>query len=187
MIRLLAALALAAALPAEAHVFGADGAGAASGFLHPFGGLDHLLAMVAVGAWAARLGGRAVWLLPLSFAGTMIVGGALGMAGVPLPSVETGIALTVVLLGLFVAFAWAPPLPLAAALVAMFALLHGHAHGTELPETANPAGYAAGFVAATLILHGIGVALGLSLRGITVARVAGAGTALAGLALLIGL
>lgn len=186
MIRLVAALLLAAALPAHAHVFGAHGAGFAAGFVHPFGGLDHMLAMVAVGAWAARLGGRAVWALPLAFAGTMVAGGVLGAAGVPLPSVETGIALTVVLLGLFVAFAWAPPAPIAAVLVALFALLHGHAHGTELSQAADAAGYAAGFVIATLLLHGAGVAGGLALRPLPAMRLAGAATAAAGLVLMVG-
>lgn len=186
MIRLVAALLLAAALPAHAHVLGAQGAGFAAGFAHPFGGLDHVLAMAAVGAWAARLGGQALWALPLAFAGTMAAGGALGVAGVPLPGVETGIALTVVLLGLFVAFAWAPPVPLAAGLVALFALLHGHAHGTELPQAADAAGYAAGFLIATLLLHGAGIAGGLALRPLPAIRLAGAATAVAGLALVIG-
>ena len=138
--------------------------GFVSGFLHPLTGLDHIAAMVAVGLWGAFLGAPAMWVLPVIFPMVMAFGGALGILGVPLPGTETGIALSGVLLGLAVAFAARPPLWAAGTLVGIFAIFHGHAHGTELPHAANAVTYAVGFVVATGLLHLGGIAIGLLTR-----------------------
>lgn len=177
---------------AEAHPGHGKAGGLAQGFLHPFGGLDHVLAMVAVGLLAARLGGRALWLVPLAFLGMMGAGGALGAAGVALPFVESGIALSVVVLGLCVASGLALPKAAAAALAGLFAVFHGYAHGAEMPESAAGLAYGAGFVGASLILHLAGLGLGLALgraapdRTLGMARAAGGAMALAGMAMLGG-
>jgi urease accessory protein len=155
-------LALGAALsPVLAHDASAIGVGFTAGFAHPFGGLDHVVAMVAVGLWGAFLGQPAVWLLPVVFPLVMAFGGALGVAGVPIPSVEIGIALSAVVLGLMVAGAQRPPLWIAALIVGAFAIFHGHAHGTELPRQVSALDYSAGFVIATGLLHLAGIALSL--------------------------
>jgi len=187
----LALLLLAA--PAGAHTFGADGAGLAAGLAHPVLGADHLLAMLGVGLWAALIGGRAAWLLPLLFPAAMVAGAALALAGAALPGVEAGVALSVLLVGLGVALAWQPGLGAASVLVAAFALLHGHAHGAELPEAASPVLYGLGFVAATLALHGLGLGLGVAARrlgrgpdGGRLARAGGSAIAAAGLLMLVG-
>jgi urease accessory protein len=172
---------------AQAHTPGAIGAGLAEGFAHPMFGLDHVLAMVAVGLWAAQLGGRAVWQVPLSFMAMMAVGGAAGLAGFDLPAIEIGILGSLLALGALVATAARLPTGLGAALVGFFAFFHGFAHGAEMPEAASAALYALGFVAATGLLHGIGVVLGLSLQSRTAAwivRAGGAGVAATGLVLL---
>lgn len=176
--------------PALAHT-GHDGAsGLAAGFAHPFSGLDHLLAMAAVGLWALQQGSRrALLLLPAAFVLPMALGFGLAFAGLALPVVETGIALSVLILGLLVAFAAKPPLAVAAALTAVFALLHGHAHGSELPQADMAASYAAGMVGATALLHGLGLlgarlAEQLALPALT--RAAGAAAALTGLVILVG-
>jgi urease accessory protein len=140
---------------------GHDGASLASGFLHPLGGVDHIIAMVAVGLLAARLGGRAVWLVPASFVATMAVAGLAGAMGVGLPYVETGIAVSVVVLAAVAVLGTAMPVAVAMGLVAFFAVFHGYAHGAEMPETMSGLAYGAGFVAATALLHGVGIALGL--------------------------
>ncbi len=140
---------------------GHDGASLVSGFIHPLGGVDHIIAMVAVGLLAARLGGRALWLVPASFVATMALAGLAGMAGAGLPYVETGIALSVVVLGAVAAFGVAMPVAAAMGLVAFFAAFHGYAHGMEMPETASGLAYGAGFIAATALLHGVGIGLGL--------------------------
>lgn len=151
--------------PVGAHeAFDAAG-GFVSGFGHPLRGLDHLIAMVAVGLWGALLGAPALWLLPVAFPLMMAVGGVLGIAGVALPAVETGIAVSGVVLGAAVAAAWRPPLVVAAVIVAVFALLHGHAHGTELPSSASPLAYSLGFVLATGLLHVAGIGIGAAARG----------------------
>jgi urease accessory protein len=176
----------ATASGAAAHTFGAQGAGFAQGFLHPFGGIDHLLAMVAVGLWAAQRGGRALWAVPAAFVAMMAVGGVAGASGVTLPLVELGIAVSLVVLGAAVAFSIRLPIAAAAALVGLFALFHGHAHGAELPETASALAYGLGFVAATASLHGLGVAIGVLLKrdaGKLFVRVGGAGIAATGLLL----
>lgn len=171
-----------------------SGTGSVGGFLsglaHPVFGWDHVVAMVAVGLWGAFLGRPAIWLLPIVFPLVMAVGGALGVAGVALPAVETGIALSSLVLGLMVAFAIKPPLTIAAVLVGIFAIFHGHAHGTELPEAANPIAYAVGFVIATGSLHLLGIALGYLTRvkhGEYIVRGAGAMIALIGTAFLTGM
>lgn len=186
-----AAVALSA-LPAvaHAHVSGAHDAGFVHGFLHPVGGLDHLLAMVAVGLWAAQRGGAALWALPAAFVTAMIGGGLLGMGGIDLPAVEIGIAGSVIALGALIALRSRLPLPGAVAAVALFALFHGHAHGAEMPEAASPLLYGLGFALATALLHGAGVAAALSVRrslqggaGALALRGAGALIGLGGVAL----
>jgi urease accessory protein len=130
------------------------------GFTHPLFGPDHVIAMVAVGLWGAFLGAPAIWLLPVVFPLVMAFGGALGVVGVPLPGVETGIAISAVMLGAMVALAARPPLWIAAVLVGAFAIFHGHAHGAELPIGADAVAYSIGFVVATGTLHLTGIALG---------------------------
>jgi urease accessory protein len=172
--------------PDHTHGFGA-------GFLHPVSGIDHVLAMVAVGLFAATLGGRALLLVPASFVGMMALGGALGMSGFGLPFVEAGIGASVVVLGLAVAFRWTLSASFAMALVGVFAVFHGHAHGAETPESAAGLAFAAGFVAATAMLHAAGMALGVSAgrvftgHGDRMIQAAGGATALAGVGLLAGM
>lgn len=173
----------AAAHPAFAHTYGAAGGGLAHGFFHPLGGWDHLLAMLAVGVWAAQLGGRAVWAAPAAFLGGLISGAIIGMAGIELLAVETGILASLVVVGLLIALAIRLPLPGGLALVAVFGLVHGHAHGTELPETASPLLYGLGFVSASILLHVLGVALGAAARRLSLPllRLGGGAVAAAGL------
>jgi urease accessory protein len=173
---------------ALAHEGGVAG-GLASGFTHPIFGLDHVVAMVAVGLWGAFLGQPAIWLLPVVFPVVMAFGGLLVISGVPIPAVETGIAASAVALGAMVALALRPPLWVAAVLVGAFAIFHGHAHGAELPQAANPLAYGVGFVVATGLLHLSGIALGLLARrpaGLRAVRVGGGAIACAGLYFLVG-
>jgi len=161
---------------AVAHPFH-PGAGFGAGFSHPFAGLDHLLAMVAIGLWAAQFGGRWVWAIPLAFVTTMTAGGALGFAGLTLPLLEPMIAASVLVLGLLTVLR--VRLHVAGVLlVAAFALFHGVAHGTELPATAGTLPYAAGFAVATTLLHLLGLAVGYHAK--LAARWAGAPIAIAG-------
>jgi len=148
---------------ALAHEVTDMGHGLISGFMHPLLGLDHVLAMVAVGIWGAQLGRPAIWVLPVSFPIVMAFGGVLGLAGIPMPAVEIGIALSALVLGALVLMYRTITVPLSAAVVvvSIFALCHGHAHGTEIPHAANPATFALGFVLGTGLLHTAGVALGL--------------------------
>ena len=172
------------ALPALAHVQEGQAAGFLTGLAHPVSGLDHVLAMIAVGLWGAQLGAPALWLLPVTFPLVMAFGGLLGLLGIPLPGVEVGIALSALALGLAVATSWRPPLAVAALLVAAFAVFHGHAHGTELPEGQSGLTYSIGFVVATGLLHLAGIAIGVIHRwpaGRTVLRLLGAGVAAGGL------
>ncbi len=134
--------------------------GFVSGFMHPISGLDHVVAMLAVGLWGAFLGKPALWILPITFPLVMAFGGALGVAGVPIPFIETGIALSDIVLGLVVLFALRPPLWVAGLTVGFFAIFHGYAHGVELPNAANPLIYSIGFVIATGLLHLVGIAIG---------------------------
>ena len=149
---------------ASAHSESGGIGGFISGFKHPLTGLDHVVAMVAVGLWGAFLGGRAMWTLPVVFPMVMAFGGALGVLGIPLPGVETGIALSGIVLGLMVCLAAKPPLWVATAIVGIFAIFHGHAHGTELPSAANPITFAVGFVVSTGLLHLAGIAFGLLVK-----------------------
>lgn len=189
--RLLAAAALTATAAAvQAHETAGLAGGFASGVMHPILGFDHVLAMVAVGLWGAFLGAPALWLLPVVFPMVMAVGGALGVLGVPVPLVETGIAASALVLGAMVLFAVRPPIWVAALIVGAFAVFHGHAHGTELPAAANPLAYSAGFVLSTGALHAVGIAFGLLLRwpqGRLAVRAGGAVIALAGVGLLVRL
>ena len=176
--------------PALAHTGGHAATGFAAGFTHPFSGLDHLLAMATVGLWAIQQGSRrALVLLPGAFVSAMALGFTLAFAGIALPVVETGIALSVLILGLLVAFAAKPPLAAATVLISVFALVHGHAHGSELPQAEMAATYAAGMVGATGLLHGLGLlgarlAEQVALPALT--RAAGAAIALTGLVVLVG-
>ena len=183
-------LLLCFAASANAHSGEGITGGFISGFLHPLSGLDHLLAMVAVGIWGATLGRPLVWALPVAFPMLMVVGGVLGIAQVPLPFVEVGIAASVIVLGLSIASAWRAPMVIAVAIVAVFGVFHGHAHGTELPKTAAPAAYAAGFVISTGLLHLAGIAIGLVKglpRGGQVLRASGGVIAAAGVWILAGM
>jgi urease accessory protein len=182
-------LLLLTATAASAHTGDAAGAGFVTGFTHPLLGWDHVAAMVAVGLWGAFLGAPAIWVLPVAFPLVMALGGALGVAGVPLPGIETGIAASALVIGLAVALAARPPLWVAAAIVALFAVFHGHAHGTEMPAAADPIAYAAGFVIATGLLHLAGIAFGLLAArpaGRIAVRAAGGVIALGGAAFLAG-
>jgi urease accessory protein len=180
----LATLLSLASAPAFAHA----GAGTASdfthGFMHPLGGLDHVLAMVTVGLFAALLGARALWAVPMSFVGMMVVGGTLGFLGVAVPAVEIGILASIIVLGTMVALG--KPLPVLAAmgLVGVFAVFHGYTHGAEMPMEAGALTYGLGFALATAMLHATGIFAGLSLRGHrAITRVAGGAVAAAGLVL----
>lgn len=177
------------AAAAQAHTGEGIPGGLISGFLHPLLGWDHVVAMVAVGLWGVFLGRPAIWILPVVFPLVMAFGGALGVAGMPLPEVEAAIALSGVILGLLVAFGARAPLWAAAAIVGGFATFHGHAHGTELPATASPYAYALGFVVATGVLHLAGIAFGhLANRpwGSYAVRTAGVVIAAVGVAFLTG-
>lgn len=184
----LAALAVTAA-PAFAHLNPEEHGSFMAGFSHPLFGLDHILVMVAVGLWAAQIGGKALWGVPAAFVATMAIGFGLALAGVDLPFVEPAILASVVALGLLVAMAVKLDTAASAAIVAVFALFHGHAHGGEL-GSAGALEFGAGFVVATALLHVAGIGLGLGIArlsgGGTAARILGAVTALAGLVLAFG-
>lgn len=169
---------------AFAHAGHAAAFGFSSGFLHPFGGLDHVLAMIAVGLLAAQLGGRALWLVPGTFVTVMALAAAAGVAGVPLPGTEYGILLSIVAISLPVAFALGMPVTLAMLLVGVFAIFHGHAHGAELPAGVEAAPYVAGFALATALIHAAGISFGLALgrlaMGRPALRIAGGAIVLAG-------
>jgi urease accessory protein len=195
-LRLPLLIALATALTpslAWAHVGVAGTSSFSHGLLHPIGGLDHVLAMVAVGMFAANLGGRALWAVPATFVAIMAVGGFLGIQHVGLPYVEIGIGLSVVILGLVVALQVQWPVAAAMALVGVFAVFHGHAHGSEMPFDASGASYAAGFLIATALLHAAGIAIGIGLQSIDAlyrhrtAQVGGGAMVLAGIGLLAGI
>jgi urease accessory protein len=185
---LAAGLSLLAA-PAYAHIGVGDTSSFAAGIAHPLLGLDHLLVMIAVGAWAALKGGRALWAWPVAFVSVMLIGGGLAMAGVAVPFVEPAILASVVALGLLVALAVDLPVWLGGAIVGLFALFHGHAHGTEIPVSAGGLDYAAGFALATAGLHLVGNAMmsGFGGRFRSLARAAGAVSAAVGVGLLAGL
>ena len=148
-------------LSAWAHVESGQAGGFGSGLLHPVSGLDHVLAMVAVGLWGAQLGQPAVWVLPVAFPMMMALGGMLGLIGVPVPGIEIGIAVSAIVLGALILAEMKVPPAAAMGIVAFFALFHGHAHGTELAPGQNAILYSLGFVIATGTLHAIGIAFGL--------------------------
>lgn len=189
----LAALAALASGFAFAHVDAGTTVGFVHGFGHPLGGVDHLLAMVAVGIFAAGLGGTALWAVPLAFMAFMLVGGAMGIGGIGVPLVEAGIALSIVVLGTAVALRRPWPMAAAMAMVALFAIFHGHAHGTEMPANASGVAYAFGFVGATGLLHLVGIVIGLGIgrAGAVYAprltQVGGAAVAVAGVGVLVGM
>ncbi|HEY4920385.1 MAG TPA: HupE/UreJ family protein [Xanthobacteraceae bacterium] len=172
-------------LPGHTHDF-------ADGVLHPLTGLDHILAMVAVGLFAAQLGGRALWAVPASFVTVMAAAGLAGMSGIALPLTETGIALSIVALGGVIALRVSMPLAAAMAMVGFFAVFHGYAHGVETPDNASGLLYGLGFVTATALLHGLGVGIGLAVGriqgvyGRNLVRVAGSVAAMIGVAMLAG-
>lgn len=173
------ALALLLLIPqtAAAHV-GEHAGGFWSGLTHPLGGVDHVLAMVAVGLWAALNGGRAMWAMPAAFVAAMLAGGAAGFAGLAVPGIEPAILASILCIGLAVAFAVRLPLGLAVAALAVFGAAHGVAHGAEGPAS-GMAVYAAGFALATLGLHGLGLMLGRAVQRLPI-RVLGGLTAAAG-------
>jgi len=192
---ILSSLILAAfAGSAEAHVGVGSTSGFMHGFMHPLSGLDHMLAMTAVGLFAARLGGKALWLVPAAFVAMMAVGGAMGISGLGLPGVEFGIAASVIVLGAAVALDFSLPTAAAMGLVGFFALFHGHAHGAEMPVDASGFTYGIGFMLATALLHAFGIGLGLGIgrfatrSGSTlVLRAAGTAMVAAGVGLMAGL
>ncbi len=157
--------------------------------MHPITGIDHVIAMVAVGLWGGILRAPAIWILPIVFPLMMAVSGAAAIAGMPLQGVEAGIALSGIVLGLSVLSAFRPPLWVAATIVGVFAVFHGYAHGAELPSSTDPVAYAVGFVVATGMLHLIGIGVGqlaMSKSGMTVVRALGAAIAIGGTAYLTG-
>ncbi|GLH76061.1 urease accessory protein UreJ [Bradyrhizobium sp. SSBR45G] len=167
MLQTVASVALLSAVsisPSLAHEQSGVGGGLASGLLHPLTGLDHLIAMVAVGIWGAQLGGVAIWVLPVVFPLVMALGAVVGILKIGLPVPELVIALSALILGLAVALRIRVPFAAAAAIVAVFAIFHGHAHGAELPSSANPLAYGCGFVVATGLLHACGITLGALAR-----------------------
>jgi len=156
----LAGAGLACPGTAAAHIGTGLAGGFAPGFMHPLSGLDHLLAMVCVGLWGAFLGRPLIHVLPIVFPAMMAGGAVLGMLGVPVPPVEVGVALSVLVLGGCIALAIQAPVWAASLIVAMFAVFHGYAHGRELPSAADPIGYSAGFMLATGLLHVLGIGIG---------------------------
>lgn len=180
-------------IPAFAHIpeEGLVG-GFAQGYVHPLFGWDHVAAMIAVGIWGALLGGRAVWILPVVFPFIMVIGGIMGMVGVPLPEISIlyGIALSSIIIGLAIVLRWTPPLILTAIIVGLFAVFHGFAHGQNMPSASSPISYGIGFVLGSGTLHLIGIIFGMLDRyswGLTLLRIGGAIIALTGFAVLFGL
>jgi urease accessory protein len=186
---ILPALLLASVVPSSAfaHLEGSSaGAGFLTGFLHPLGGADHVLAMLAVGMWGAQLGNPAIWVLPVAFPQVMALGGVAGILGLPLPAIEVGVTVSVIVLGSMIALEQRPPLWAASLIVAFFAVFHGYAHGAELPGKAGAVAYSAGFVTATGLIHLTGIGIGLVVKlphGARVLRAGGGAIAVAGLLL----
>jgi urease accessory protein len=171
---------------AHAHVGSGEMGGFLHGVSHPLTGIDHLCAMIAVGLWAAQTGGRTIWTVPLAFVSVMLLGGASGLTGVHFPLAETGIAVSVLMLGVFIAAAVRLRLPASILIVGLFALCHGYAHGAEMPATASALGYAGGFALTTALFHLAGIGLGVGLEKIASAkfvRFAGGAIGLCGIGL----
>jgi urease accessory protein len=169
-----------------AHTGVGDASGFMHGFGHPLGGMDHLLAMVALGLWAAQLGGKASWVLPCTFVGVMILGGVLGFSGVSIPFIEEGILVSVLILGILVAGAFRFSLAYCVLIAGFFAMFHGHAHGAEMPAETGAALYSIGFALATAMLHGAGIGLGILMQKTkqpVVIRFAGGAICASGLAI----
>lgn len=178
--------ALCALLPisALAHTGVGQATGFGAGFIHPASGADHLLAMIAVGLWAAQMRERAAWTVPGIFVGMMLAGGALGMSGVPVPYIEAGVLASVLVLGVLVAGAFKLPLAVSGILVGIFAVFHGYAHGAEMPIASDAISYSAGFALATSSLHAVGILAGTGLRKLNIeklTRLAGGAIALSGI------
>jgi urease accessory protein len=186
---LMTILLLVAMQPLAAHTTGGAIGGLGSGLGHPFIGVDHLLAMLAVGMWAYQLGGSSVWKIPLAFVVTLLAGAGIGLAGLSLPFIEPVIAASVMVFGLLIAMRYRVAPVLACLMVALFALFHGYAHGIEMPLATSPLTYVAGFSIATIGLHGLGVMLAYVIHRTThtmLLRVGGMGLASTGLLLLLG-
>lgn len=149
---------------AFAHTGIATTAGFANGFYHPIGGFDHLLAMVAVGLWAAQLGGRSLWIVPGTFVAVMIGGGILGLSGIEIPFIEQGILLSVLIMGILIAGTFQFSTSVNVLTVSLFALFHGHAHGAEMPQMVGAISYCSGFILATFGLHSLGIGIGTGLQ-----------------------
>jgi len=182
-----AGLFLGAAGPVYAHAEQGVAGGLVSGFLHPILGFDHLVAMVAVGLWGAQLRAPAIWVLPVAFPLVMTMGALIGVAGVPLPLVEIGVSISAIVLGAVVLARVTPALPVAAAIVSIFAVFHGYAHGAELPHAVNALAYGIGFVVSTGTLHACGIVVGLLEnvpRGTSIVRGCGAVVAIVGVVFL---
>lgn len=176
---------------ASAHVGVGDAHGFVHGFSHPLSGIDHILAMLAVGLLAVQLGGRTLWLVPLTFVSAMALAGIVGTAGIKVPFVEIGIGMSVVVMGLAIASRLSLPTLVAMSLVGFFAIFHGHAHGTEMTESVSGLAYGVGFVCATALLHAIGVGTGLvigkasHLYSRPIVQIAGGAMTISGIAILI--
>jgi urease accessory protein len=162
---LVIAIAITLLIPsvANAHTGIGHPTGFWQGLTHPIGGLDHILAMVAVGLWAAQMGGKALWMVPSTFVVVMVGSSFLGHFGLPLPGIEQGILASDFILGLLLLFAARLPLALSAGIVGLLAIFHGYAHGAEMPETASGLAYGCGFIISTALLHSTGIAIGLGI------------------------
>jgi urease accessory protein len=175
------------------HVGVRDTNGLVHGFSHAASGIDHTLVMVAVGLFAAHLGGRALWLVPLTFVSMVALAGVVGMTGAPLPFVEIGIGLSVVVLGLAIAFQINPSVQACMALVGFFAVFHGHTHGAEMPLDVSGIEYGIGFICATVLFQTVGIILGLTVRctgqvhSQRILHVGGGAIAIAGVAMIAGI
>jgi urease accessory protein len=168
---------------AHAHVGAGETSGLLHGMGHPLSGLDHICVMVAVGLWAAQMGGRAIWAIPLTFITVMALGGILGMAGINLPFVEAGIVISVLTLGVLITASLRLPLVASVIIIGLFATFHGHAHGAEMPETGSRLAYAGGFLIATAFLHACGIGLGIAIQRVAspkIVRFAGTAIVLCG-------
>lgn len=171
-------------ISALAHTGAGQSTGFSAGFIHPAGGADHLLAMLAVGLWAAQMGGRAAWAVPGAFVSMMVAGGVLGISGVHVPYIEAGILVSVLVLGVLIAGAFRLPLAISGILVGIFAVFHGHAHGAEMPIAVGAIAYSAGFALATALLHAAGILAGTGLRKLDIEKItrfAGGAIALGGI------